>query len=529
MYRKGLTVGLIFLLVATSVFPITAQDIEKQSQPASRGNWLYVGGSGPGNYTRIQDAINNAITGDTIYVYDDSSPYSEQLTVNTTLTLIGENQTTTIINSTADECYTVITINADDVHLSGFTIVLNGGSGVEVFANHTRLSNLTLYSGIHGWSGTGIKLYHVHDTVITNILITRAQIAMLLTYATYTSITHNLIVDPGLNGIIVYSSDNIIDGNTIMGNLDPYTQPVGIYLSGSRNTVSDNTIKAMVGNATHGISLNAATDSVIEGNTLVNTGLEWHISERNNFANNTVNGKPLVFLVGQSDQVIDDAGQVFLINCTRMTVQNLTLFNSGDGIYLYGNTDSIVQHCHISSCWSGIDLEASQDNIVQNNTMTNCEYGISIYQGDSNRIENNTINGSKYCGLLISSKSTQASHNQIDACSIGITVSRCRHSSVTRNTIHQCIWGVYLEMATATTIAQNNFQDTQLAAAFYTAILNHWTGNYWGRSRILPKIIPGSILIYEQQDPHAPKRIIIPWINVDLHPVRNPYDISGMR
>jgi hypothetical protein len=33
------------------------------------GNILYVGGGGPGNYTKIQDAINNAINGDTIFVF----------------------------------------------------------------------------------------------------------------------------------------------------------------------------------------------------------------------------------------------------------------------------------------------------------------------------------------------------------------------------------------------------------------------------------------------------------------------------
>jgi hypothetical protein len=67
--RKGLAVGLILLLIGTSVFPITAQNIEKSSQPTSRGNWLYVGGSGPGNYTHIQDAINDSSDGDTVFVH----------------------------------------------------------------------------------------------------------------------------------------------------------------------------------------------------------------------------------------------------------------------------------------------------------------------------------------------------------------------------------------------------------------------------------------------------------------------------
>jgi hypothetical protein len=56
--RKGLAVGLILLLIGTSFIPISAQNTKKSSQPTSRGNWLYVGGSGTGNSSRIQDAIN---------------------------------------------------------------------------------------------------------------------------------------------------------------------------------------------------------------------------------------------------------------------------------------------------------------------------------------------------------------------------------------------------------------------------------------------------------------------------------------
>jgi len=83
--------------VGTCIIPTTAQTTEK-TQSTSRGNWLYVGGSGPGNYTRIQDAIDNASDwGDTVFVYDDSSPYYEFLIINKSISLIGENKDTTII------------------------------------------------------------------------------------------------------------------------------------------------------------------------------------------------------------------------------------------------------------------------------------------------------------------------------------------------------------------------------------------------------------------------------------------------
>ncbi len=67
MKRKWLAIGIILLFVGTCIIPATAQDTE-ELQPSSRGNWLYVGGSGPGNYTKIQDAIDNASDGDSVFV-----------------------------------------------------------------------------------------------------------------------------------------------------------------------------------------------------------------------------------------------------------------------------------------------------------------------------------------------------------------------------------------------------------------------------------------------------------------------------
>ena len=40
--------------------------LEKSTNLLNYGNTLYVGGSGPDNYTNIQDAINDANNGDTV-------------------------------------------------------------------------------------------------------------------------------------------------------------------------------------------------------------------------------------------------------------------------------------------------------------------------------------------------------------------------------------------------------------------------------------------------------------------------------
>ena len=79
--------GIILLFILSAVSPITIGFNIKTSVLRNDGNTLYVGGSGPGNYTSIQDAIDNTSDGDTVYVYDESSPYYELLIINKSIKL----------------------------------------------------------------------------------------------------------------------------------------------------------------------------------------------------------------------------------------------------------------------------------------------------------------------------------------------------------------------------------------------------------------------------------------------------------
>ena len=114
------------------------------------GNTLYVGGNGPNNYTSIQDGIDNASDGDTIFVY--SGTYYENVVVDKALTLLGEEKETTIIdgNKSGD----VIYISADWVNISGFTIKNSGNqsseAGIEINSNYTILSDNNFSNNQYG-------------------------------------------------------------------------------------------------------------------------------------------------------------------------------------------------------------------------------------------------------------------------------------------------------------------------------------------------------------------------------------------
>ena len=74
-YKIRVTFAVFFLLISLNTVQ-AVENLKKDMSPSSifEGNTLYVGGLGPNNYTIIQEAIDNASDGDTIFVYDDSSP-----------------------------------------------------------------------------------------------------------------------------------------------------------------------------------------------------------------------------------------------------------------------------------------------------------------------------------------------------------------------------------------------------------------------------------------------------------------------
>ena len=81
LLSKTLVLVIIALLIGMSITPSVAVDtIEQCSMSTSNGNTLYVGGTEEGYYTRIQDAINDANDGDTVFVYNTSSSYFENVT-----------------------------------------------------------------------------------------------------------------------------------------------------------------------------------------------------------------------------------------------------------------------------------------------------------------------------------------------------------------------------------------------------------------------------------------------------------------
>ncbi len=258
MNRKSLAIGIILLFVGTSVIPVIAQDTEKPL-PTSGDNRLYVGGSGPANYTRIQDAINNASDGDVVYVYDDSSPYKEFITVNRSITLVGENRNSTIVNCSSRNDI-VILISAKNVTVQGFMLLGSAPSyGMMVNADNTTVADIKiqgLQEGIMVMSPDERSL--VKDCLIHDCVL-EADYGLYIDHAWNVTIRNNFFHDLDVAVALFFSFKCTVSSNLIAHS------HFAIHTNfGANNKFIDNTIIA----CEEGIFLEATHEQIINNNFL---------------------------------------------------------------------------------------------------------------------------------------------------------------------------------------------------------------------------------------------------------------------
>ncbi|HEX9261260.1 MAG TPA: NosD domain-containing protein, partial [Candidatus Bathyarchaeia archaeon] len=96
-----------------------------------------------------------------------------------------------------------------------------------------------------------------------------------------------------------------------------------------------------------------------------------------------------------------DAGAVALINCINITVQDLELSRTGQGILLAFTTGSTIQRNNITKCDNGIRVQSSSNNTLAGNSIYACTSGLSLYQSSNNTLRNNTVSDSLNNGVFV--------------------------------------------------------------------------------------------------------------------------------
>ena len=241
------------------------------------GETIIVAQDGNGDYENIQNAIDNAIVGDTIRVWDGI--YYENVVVDKSVSLVGNGSEVTTIDGGEDG--DVVWISADWCNVSWLTINGSGISGypdydagIRIESNYNTLSDNNISN-----NEVGIILYNSDYNTISNNTWSFQWSGIQLRTSDYNTLSNNTCYSNNWTSIYLwYSNACTIENNTCSNN------GAGILLYNSSNcTLSNNTCS---NNSYEGIYLWYSNTNSLKNNTISGNGVGIRLksSSQNNTA-----------------------------------------------------------------------------------------------------------------------------------------------------------------------------------------------------------------------------------------------------
>ncbi|HIH92940.1 TPA: hypothetical protein HA338_02505 [Methanosarcina acetivorans] len=286
------------------------------------------------DYTSIQEAIDNATSGDTILVYPGT--YEENVNVNKELAIksYSGNSDETIIRAASSK--------GDVFHVTANSVTING------------LQITGAKTDEYGEDKTGIYLENVSKALISGNNISSNSFGVYLLDSSNNTLANNSVSMSRIGVLLWNSSNNRLNNNIL--NLNNH-YGILLYEFSSNNELSNNTANW----------------------TYAGFGIELFFSYNNTLVNNTASNNR----IGIS---LIETGYDYLIN-------NSASSNDWSGINLQSsNNNSLLNNVANSNNISGIFLIDSSGNILDSNyASNNTGYGININNSSRNNILKNNI------------------------------------------------------------------------------------------------------------------------------------------
>lgn len=322
-------------------------------------------------YLTIHDAVDASETLDGHTIFVGNGVYNEHLTINKTLSIVGEDQNMTIIDGQATG--TVVTIEANNVCVAKFT-VRNGGFSYPPYGNDC-----------------GILLDHCNGCNLSKVSVTDTRIGIYLFFSTNNVIEHNLVYSNYENGIwLWYSGNTTLNENRMLNNRYNF----GVF----------------------GGSLSDFNNAIDPDNLVDEKPIRYVIGAENEvFDDRTRTG--VIYLVDCFNVTVCDLNLtrnghgVFCYNVTQSEIRNVTTMSNNYGIYLQDSSNITIRGNLDANDWVGICLQNSGIVAVEDNVVMDAEKALSLYEASSNRIEGNMLNSSSYGIRLFNSNLNFIFHN----------------------------------------------------------------------------------------------------------------------
>lgn len=517
-WRKMRKSILVALLVFMSMFTVAMILPE-----TARATTLFVGGGGPGNYTTIQAAVDAANPADTVHVY--TGTYYENVVIDKSITLVGEDRDTTVVN--ASGLGDVILVTADWVNISDFTLKSDWAGLVLDYARNSCISRINVTDS---WKGIrllfaasvtihdsnivsnndyGVDLFHSTGVVIKGTNITDNWGGILLRSGSGVLLEDNRFAK-GANGVYSESTgDLVIRSNHISG----------FYVGISLNTASDVTIERndINHNNRTGVRVFESTNVTIAGNEISLTdfyGIDVESSMNvavtgNNISSNNWHGVDVLQssnLTITDNNILSNAQTgISLVLSSETDISGNYFSDNGQGIHFSSSTNATIAGNVFA--FDGIfvqgyvhqlsSLTITPDNLVDGKPILyykNCE-GLDINGISAGQIILVNFTNGLITGLHVTNTDTaiQMVHveevhvlgNNLSSNDIGIHMVRSKNVTISSNNLWHNHHGMLVSYSNGIRVSHNNVFSQAIQADEYLGEDNLWDdgypsgGNYW--------------------------------------------------
>jgi parallel beta-helix repeat protein len=367
-------------------------------------------------------------------------------------------------------------VNCQGVLVEGFTFVDNKPGVLLAFTSHSTVRGCTFRA-----CNTGVLLDSCSNcTVEENTFSPGNTVGVSLDHSANSTVSGNLMKDNlGTAVVLQWSPGNTVSGNEI----ENCSGGVILWHFSDHNSVLGNTMANAVSQTGYeggGITIWDSTGNVLRDNAMSNFsyGLGMEVGpvevfdeqncELDHFihdidASNTVDGKPIYYLINQHGTTVSpathpQAASLFLVNSSGVAVSDMVL----NGLSLFYVNGATVSNVSSTRSWRGILLFETTGSAVSGCTASLSDFGIRLYNSTGNTVEGCLVEGNEQHGIWLEGDS---SGNAVIGNTIrsngpiygnGIRLDYSPDNEVVGNTVTDCNNGIRLQYSPYCTISGNN-------------------------------------------------------------------------
>ena len=259
-------------------------------------------------------------------------------------------------------------------------------------------------AGMKLQGSAGVQLVHVRNVTVRNLSIHDFYYGMRVEFSEGVSL-EELNVSGCAEGVSVANSTRVgVVGSRFYGNVlgvsTLYSRSFeisncaieggywGVFASHSPGV---RVIGCTISNSSWGVLLLSSHRSTIAWNSFEGTGFYPFESFELTVANNTVNGKPLVYLEGVEGVEVRDAGQIVVVSSNRVAVVGVNVSRTSVGIALIRTNNSLVESCNVAESRWGVLVHGAKSSRVANCIIARNEVGLYLYESSGGEFSGNLL------------------------------------------------------------------------------------------------------------------------------------------